>query len=216
MTRTKVIILAIIIFVFALITCVVGWGSWINWVVFICVASSLIGFFYGVEGNWRAFIYTIISYGVYIPFCIMTRYYGELIVSIVVILVSFVTLAKWKKNTKRNIVKINKLSFKEIFICTAIVIAASVTFGCCLRVIGSAHPFLNAICTVSILASLYYGYRISRQENIMIFLNYVCYFMLWIMAGIESETGFILLSIGAIIEMCYLLSTAFPFPNPNK
>jgi hypothetical protein len=209
MNKTKVVILIGLIIGFAVITACFGAGNWLNWLIFLCVATSLIGFLYGHEGHWLTFLFSIISYGIYIPFCIMTKYYGELIVSILVIGVYTVTLFQWKRHTEKKVVKINKLSMREILICYAVFILATIILGFVLGAVNTEQPFINSLCLTSMIAGFYYAYRISRQEMVMMFINYVGYCALWIIAGIGEEHGFILLSVGSIIEMGYVVSSFF-------
>jgi len=192
--------------VFAGITVAFGWSNLLNWIVFVCVVASFVSFMYGVRGYWLCFVFSIISYGIYIPFCIIYKYYGELAISIITIIISFITMFKWKSTTKNQVAKINKLGWLEIAICYGIFgLAGSVAWGI-LWLVGSACPLLNGISIVAVFLSYYFDYRISRQAYVFLLLNYIAYCVLWILAGIKGETsGVVLLSIGSVIEMGYVI-----------
>ena len=174
--------------------------------VCLCVITSFISFYYTARGHWWTFVFAIISYGIYVPFCIIYKYYGELAISFICIAVYFVTLFKWKRNTAQEVVKIKKLGMREILICYAVLCVAIFGVWWVLWALGSAEPLLNAVGTCALLLSFYFDYRISRQAYVALFLNYVMYFVLWILAGVNGdEAGVMLLSIGAVIEMGYVV-----------
>ena len=61
---------------------------------------------FGTEGRWQGFVFSIISYVIYIPFCVWTKYYGELVTAVFVIIADLVILFKWEHSTHNHVVKI--------------------------------------------------------------------------------------------------------------
>jgi len=182
-----------------------NWQNWLHWLVFLSVAIGLFTSLFGIEGSWVCFVFSIVSYAIYIYFCIITNYYGELIVSFLVIGANIVTLVKWKRNTTNGVVKINKISLRELLICAAIFIIFTIALGFILKLINTEYPFLNSICVTSMAIALYFSFRISRNEFLLNIIGNSAYLTLWIFAAIRSDFSFILFSIGGVIEIGYAI-----------
>ena len=207
MTRVKLGVTVALIITLAVITAVIGWADWLNWLVFLSVACGIFTCLYGAEGKWYCFIFQITSYAIYIPFCLMTHYYGELATSIIVIIANTVTLFKWRRNTNATakVVQVNALTVRELLIVLFAFIGAIIGWMFALRAIGTADPLLNAICTIATITGIYFGYRIHRFEFVCAFIYNLSMISLWLLAGLHGDIGLIIFAFGALVEIGFAI-----------
>jgi nicotinamide mononucleotide transporter PnuC len=191
------------IFLLFVVTVCLDYKSPVGWLVFLSVATGFLSCLYAAEGKWVNFIMAIISYAIYIPFCVITKYYGELVTSVIIIVVYTVNLFKWKHHTSAHVVEINKLSSGHLFLVLFLACILTSGYAGILNIFDTEYPILNAICTVSIITALYFSFRISRFDFFAHFIYGASMLILWILAGIEDDIEYILYAIGAVGEMIY-------------
>lgn len=200
----KKLVINILLLVGLFVTTIcLGWDSYLNWLIYLSVAAGIVSSFLGNEGYWVSYIFNIISYGIYVPFCIIENYYGELIVSCIVIIVSFFVLLKWKKHTSNKTVKINIMGIKETTVSIAVLVVITIIFGIIMQAIGTKYAFLNALCIICTVFGFYFDYRISRNRYIVALTQNVAMLTLWVLAATTGNLGYLLFSIGGIIEIFY-------------
>jgi len=202
--KLKALVLAILVAALVIVTAFLGWDNYLNWLIFLSVAAGIFVNMFSAQGHWVCFVFSIISYALYIPFCLMTNYYGELIVSMLVIGANLITLFKWKKNTKNKVAAVSRLSVKEILICCAVAVGLAVGLGFVFMLFDTAYPFLNSVCTISIIVGFYFAYRISRNEFITAIINGIAYSILWVLAAVNGDGfDYLLFAVGGFIGICY-------------
>jgi len=204
--KIKIVVAVTWICILAIVTIILGWDNWLNWLIFLSVTFGLLVNAFSAEGRWICYIFSIISYAIYIPFCIVANVHGELAVSFLVIFANFITLFKWRKNTKNKSVTINKLSFKENAICVCVAIVLTIALGFVFMAMETPFPFLNSICVVAIVIGFWFEYRISRSQFVSMVVNATAYLTLWLLHAIQGgDLGFLLFTIGGIATLGYSL-----------
>lgn len=174
--------------------------TWLIW------ASSIFGILsskFATDGKWLTFVFDIISYGLYIFICINEKYYGELILSVIIIIIHIFSLFEWKKNQQDNIVKIKRLTKKEVSLSIVISSILLILYVGILYLIKSDMPILNAIPTIIYLLGNYYCFRRSVLQ-FYCWIGYEVVFMsLWIVSAINGELGSIIFLVGGLSEFIY-------------
>ena len=174
--------------------------TWFIW------ASSIFGILsskFATDGKWLTFIFDIISYGLYIFICINEKYYGELILSVIIIIIHIFSLFEWKKNQQDNVVKIKNLTKKEFGLSIFISSILLILYIGILYLIKSDLPILNAIPTIIYLLGNYYCFRRSVLQ-FYCWIGYEVVFMsLWVVSAMNGELGSIIFLVGGISEFIY-------------
>lgn len=87
----------ILITVYAII-----FSSAIMWVIWLSTLLGMLSSKTNTEGKWITFIFDILSYAIYIYVCIAEKYYGELILSVIIITIHMFSLFEWKKTKHKT------------------------------------------------------------------------------------------------------------------
>ena len=132
-----------------------------------------------------------------VAFCIMYaytsyqfRYYGEMITYLAMSLpIAFVSIFTWLKNPYKkgeNVVKIHKLSGKEIVLMTAFAIGVTIGFYFVLRVLNTPNLIVS---TISVTTSFFAAYLLLRRNTyyaLAYALNDLILITLWVLASIKD------------------------------
>lgn len=179
------------------------YSSLLTWLIW---ASSILGILsskFATDGKWLTFVFDIISYGLYIFICINEKYYGELILSVIIIIIHIFSLFEWKKNQQDNVVKIKQLTKKQIGLSIVISSVLLIIYTGILYLIKSDMPILNAIPTIIYLLGNYYCFRRSVLQ-FYCWIGYEVVFMsLWVVSAINGELGSIIFLVGGLSEFIY-------------
>ena len=173
---------------------------WIAWVssFFGILASKTAS-----EGKWTTFVFDILSYIVYIFSCIKYQYYGEMILSYIVIFCHMIGIIQWKNNQNDNIVKVNKIKKKELFVFVLVGIALFGFYYYLLKTCHSNLAILNAIATILFLMGNYCSYRRSVCQFVFWGIYEICFLITWFCTISYSSLGGIIFLIDGICELGY-------------
>src|SRR5574344_896340 len=203
----KLLTLSNCLFVLSIIvttTLAIIYSSLITWIIWLSSILGILSSKTATEGKWLTFVFDIISYGLYIYVCIFELYYGELTLSIIIIIIHLFGLFQWKNNSDEdNVVIVKRLKTKEILISTIISLVIFVVYGYVLFLVGSKYPFLNAIPTIVYLLGNYFSIRRSILQFYCYILYEIFFIALWILVAVEGEFVSIIFLIGGICEFIY-------------
>ena len=188
------------------ITIAIIFSSLITWLIWASVIFGIFTAVFSSKGKWICFIFDLLSYAFYIYICLVEKYYGELILAAVVIIISIISLFQWKNNQVDDVVKINNLKTKEFVVLGIISIISLAIYLLILYFIGSDMPILNAVPTVVYLI----GYYLCARRSVFQFYFYILYeilfIVLWIITACSGGIESILFLVGAIFELIYLIA----------
>ena len=193
----------LVVFVIISTTFAILYSSLLTWIIWISGITGILSACYGSKGKWICFVFDIISYGTYIYICLVERYYGELILAGIVIIIYTVSLFEWRRNNAGDHVKINALSLKELLLTFSIGIISIVVYAVALYYMKSDLPILNAIPTVAFLLGTYFSFRRSPIQFCMYVMYELLFISLWIIAAVSGDTGGIIFVIEAIGELVF-------------
>ncbi len=179
------------------------YSSALTWLIFLSSVFGILSSIFATKGKWLTYVFDILSYALYIYICIVNKYYGELILSVVIIVIHICALIEWKKNTVEDVVLVNRIGTKEILISVSIGTVFTVIYGVILFFINSQYPILNAISTVVYLLGNYYAYRRSQLQFLGWILYDVFFIIIWGLTIINGDYGSIIFLIGGISELIY-------------
>ncbi len=192
------------------------YSSFMTWLIFASVILGIASSKFTAEGKWITFVFDILSYGVYIYICLIERYYGELALSVFVIIIHLISLFEWKKNDKNNHVLIRKLGGREVSLSLLISLIGLVIYSTILFYAGSEYPILNALSSVCYLVGNYYAFRRSSFQ----FFGYIGYEVvfvsLWILSAAGGNLGSLLFLVGGLSEMVFQVSGIFEWNKAVK
>lgn len=210
MNKRNIIFALLITIALAVATAIIDATDFRSWLVFVSVAAAVWSAFLYGEGKWYAFVFEIVSYGMYIYFCIVMLFYGELALSVIVIIVSVVSLIKWKKNTNdEKRVVAQRLSVKELLLVAAACVIGSLLLWWLFYVVDGGLPLLNGMGVMLLLAGMYLAYRISKWQFIPQIFYGLVLVALWVISAVQgAPLGFALFAVGGVIDIV-LYSLAF-------
>ena len=153
-----------------------------NWLVLVTAVLGVVAFFSVAKGYFIAPILNIIYSGLYIVMALTQKYYGEIVLSCLCILLNIFAIVSWFKNRNKedkNIVQVNDLKWQEYV--AVIVSAALLTVGFyyILRAIGTAQALTGAISMILSLSAEYLALRRSNWYALGYILNDVTVMVLW-------------------------------------
>lgn len=155
------------------------------------------------DGKWQAFIFDILSSALYLNACLNNKYYGEFILSVLIIMFNVICLKEWKKNTTNNFVKISDVCYKEIrFIGFVGIILLSV-YAIILTKLNTAFALFNAICTISFILGNYFCFRRSVIQFYCLVTYEIFFITLWCISAFSGNFISILFIFGGTFELLY-------------
>ncbi len=175
-------------------------NAWIVW------ASTILGILsskMASSGKLTMFIFDIISYIFYISICLKANYFGELTLSVIIILINLFCLIEWSKNQKDNTVIINKLNKSEISFSVFCTVLILIIYTILLYRINSDYVFLNALSTISYLLGSYFCYRRSVLQFYSWIFYEIVFIALWVISATTGNISNIIFLIGGISELIY-------------
>lgn len=180
-------------------------SSFMTWLVWASVVFGILTAVFSAKGKWICFVFDLLSYAFYIYICLVEKYYGELILSVIVIFISIISLFQWKNNQVDEVVKINKLKTKEVVLVGVVALVALVVYTVILHYMGSDMIILNVLPTIVYLL----GYYLCARRSILQFYCYIAYeilfIVLWIITACRGEFESVIFLVGAISELVYLI-----------
>ena len=202
LTVSNVLLLFSILFATAL---AIVFSSLMTWLVWASAIFGILTAVFSAKGKWICFVFDLLSYAFYIYICLVEKYYGELILSIIIIFISIISLFEWRNNQINEVVKINKLKNNEIVLAGTIGIVGLVVYIMILHFMGSDMSILNAVPTIAYLL----GYYFCVRRSILQFCCYIAYevlfIILWIITACRGEFESVIFLVGAISELFYLI-----------
>ncbi len=174
--------------------------TWIIW------ASSILGIMssmFATKGKWASFVFDILSYGFYIYICLISIYYGELILSCIIIVLHILSLFEWRSHQKDSVVLIRTIKKKEILLSSLISLVIVIAYAVGLHFLGSNYPLLNAFATVVYLLGNYFALRRSILQFVCWILYEIFFISLWILSAISGDLSGIIFLVGGVSEMVY-------------
>ncbi len=160
---------------------------------YMALLASLVGvtsLIFGAKGNPIGPLLSIIFSLIYGIISFSCRYFGEVILYWgITAPMSFVSLVAWLKNPyngKRNEVKVNKISGKEIFFMSFFVIAVTVLFYFILKCFGTENLYLSTFSVTVSFAAIYLTFRRSPYFAIVYAVNDIVLIALWTLAAAKD------------------------------
>ena len=179
------------------------YSSLMTWLIWLSTVFGIFSSRSATSGKWSTFVYDIISYGIYIYICLIEMYYGELTLSVIIIVIHIFSLFEWKKNQLDGKVIIKSLTRKELILSFLISGAVLVVYAIILYFVGTVFPILNAIPTIVYLLGNYFSLRRSVLQ-FYCWVGYELFFVaLWIIVAAKGELGSIIFLVGGISELIY-------------
>lgn len=194
------------IFIFnILLFCIIAVCFWEAHTLFILLSAifGLMATRAATKGRWTTFLFDIISNALYIQICIDQKYFGELILSVLVIIIHMYGLFEWRKKRFENSVAINHLSGNEIKFTMFVFGVLFVSYALILGQMHSALPILNAFSTITYFLGNYYAYRRSILQFYLWSLYELSFIMLWTFSAIRGDLSSAILLIGGVGEFVF-------------
>jgi len=191
-------------------------SSPITWIVWTSTVLGIVASKKASEGSWTTFIFDILSYIVYIFLCLNEKYYGEMILSYIVIFCHMYGILEWKNNTNNQKVKINYIKFKEIFFILTVGIICVLLYSFLLNKINSRFILLNAISTVSFLIGNYFSYRRSVLQFLFWIIYEIYFILLWLISFLNGNSENLIFLIGGVCELIYNFLGVYKWNKSKK
>ena len=173
------------------------------WIVWISTILGIMSSKMASSGKLTMFLFDIVSYIFYISICLNANYFGELTLSLIIILINLFCLVEWSRHQKDNTVIISKLNKSEInfslFCASILLIIYSIT----LYKFNSDFAFLNALSTISYLLGSYFCYRRSVLQFYSWIFYEIVFIALWLISAVNGDVSNIIFLIGGISELIY-------------
>ena len=201
--------LILLTFALASVVMAIVFATPISWLVCISSITGMLAVKTNTEGKWICFIFDSISFGTYIYVCFIERYYGEMILAIVIIIWYTISLFEWKKHEMENVVEVDHLKTREIVIITIITILFILGYALVLFKINSDMPLLNAIPTAMFLLGNYLCTKRSRFQFVFFALYEIFFIVLWVMAAINGDIGGAIFVVEAVSELIFCIIGIF-------
>lgn len=195
----------IFFYVCCLVTIIIAriYTSIFTWIVAISSIFGMLSSKTAIEGKWLTFLFDAISYALYIIVCAYEKYYGEIILSCIIIVIHMLSLFEWRKHQIDNKVIVNKINNKELISSLCISICICAVYFIILGYLNTQQPVLNAISTIIYLLGNYYCFRRSVLQ-FYCWIGYEITFMsLWIISAVNGAVGSIIFLIGGLSELVY-------------
>ena len=154
-------------------------------------------------GKWHMFVFDIISYVAYIYTCLTAVYFGEVVLSLIVIVINLFCLFEWKNHQKDNIIIINSLNKREInfaVFCATILLFA---YSGLLHMANTNFVILNALATISYLLGSYFCYRRSILQFYSWIVYEIAFITLWLISAINGNIENSMFLIGGTSELIF-------------
>lgn len=178
-------------------------SSLMTWLIWLSTIFGMFSSRAAANGKWLTFVYDIISYGIYIYICLSEKYFGELTLSCVIIIIHIFSLIEWKNNQSSGKVIIKTLTKKEMIITLSVASVTLVCYSLVLYFVGSTFPILNAIPTIIYLLGNYFALRRSVLQFYCWIGYEIGFIALWIIAAFNGEMGSTIFLVGGIAELIY-------------
>ena len=192
------------------------YSSLLTWIIWVSGITGILSACYGSKGKWICFVFDIISYGTYIYICLMERYYGELILAGIVIIIYTISLFEWRRNYDKDHVIVNALSMRELLLTFGIGIVATAGYAVALYFMKSELPILNAIPTAAFLLGTYFSFRRSPLQFYMYVLYETLFITLWIIATVGGDRGGMIYVVEAVGELIFCTIGIFKWNKKLK
>lgn len=180
-------------------------SSLMTWIIWLSEVFGILTTFFSAKGKWICYIFDLASYALYIYVCLIERYYGEMILSFIVIIISIISLVKWKKNQLEDVVEVNWISNKEVAFSYVFGAIALVLYSVVLYFLNTSLPILNAIPTIFYLLGYYYGARRSMLQFYSFIAYEVGFVLIWTVTAINGQIDSLIFLIGGICEIIFLI-----------
>lgn len=173
------------------------------WIVWVSTVLGVLSSKMASSGKLTMFLFDIVSYIFYISICLNANYFGELTLSIIIILINLFCLVEWSKNQKDNAVIISRLNKSETnfsLFCASIFL---IIYSVILYRFDSDFAFLNALSTISYLLGSYFCYRRSIWQFYSWIFYEIVFIVLWVISAINGDVSNIIFLIGGVSELIY-------------
>lgn len=173
------------------------------WIVWVSTVLGVLSSKMASSGKLTMFLFDIVSYIFYISICLNANYFGELTLSIIIILINLFCLVEWSKNQKDNSVIISRLNKSETnfsLFCASIFL---IIYSVILYKFDSDFAFLNALSTISYLLGSYFCYRRSIWQFYSWIFYEIVFIVLWVISAINGNVSNIIFLIGGVSELIY-------------
>src|SRR5574344_629141 len=199
--------------------CAIFFSSVDTWLIFLSVVLYIFNRLFHSKASSLCFIFSIVSYLIYIFYCYKTKYFGEISYSVVIIIMDIVTLLVWNngKNTEKKDIKINKLGKTELIVSFSVLSAITICCYFILRALGSGLCILNTFSNSLALAVIYFDIRKSRLANIISIFASAIYIAVWIVSASTNFAGPALIcSVNGLFELVWNVYGAIKWQNMYK
>ncbi len=176
---------------------VLTWMIWLSTVLGLFSSQAL------SDAKIGSFVFEILSYAVYIYVCIKQAFFGEIILSCIIIVLHIITIFEWNKHLINKQVEVSNTNNLEIVVLIVISIVLGILYSLFLYKINSALPILNAIPTITYLLSCYFCYRRSILQFVCTIIYEISFMVLWIVQASWGEISGLIFLIGGIYEFIY-------------
>ena len=197
--------LLLVLCLLAITVVAIIFSSLMTWIIWICEVFGILTTFFSAKGKWICYIFDLASYALYIYICLIERYYGEMILSFIVIIISIISLIQWKKNQMDDVVEVNWISNKEVVLSYVFSAIALIVYSIILYFLNTSMPILNAIPTICYLL----GYYFAARRSMLQFYTFIAYelgfVLIWTITAINGQFDSFIFLIGGICEIVFLI-----------
>lgn len=192
-----------------IVTLAILHSSALMWVVAISAILGILASVFTASGIWVAYLMDSVSFGIYMYTCYGEKYYGEMVLSGIIIILEICTIIEWIRHKEKNVVIVNKISKKSWIISLISAIILTIIYALILYFTGSNLPILNALGTCVYIFGVYLAFRRSILQFVGYLSYEVIFFILWATTAIQHNYyGFIYL-VGGITETILLVLGIF-------
>ncbi len=191
-------------------------SSPLSWLVWLSTTLGMLAAKDAKDGKWTNFLFDIISYLTYIIVCIKENYYGELILSFIVIVINIFSIIEWKKHSFGKEVLINKITLNETHFAMFVWAIIFIIYAIFLNIFNSSMPILNALGTTFFLLGNYFSYRRCGYQFYCWGIYEITFIILWLVSAINSNAGNIIFLIDGIVELIYNIMGIFTWNKLSK
>jgi len=154
-------------------------------------------------GKWHMFVFDIISYVAYIYTCLNAVYFGEVVLSVVVIIINLFCLFEWKNHQKDNIIIINKINKAEINFAVFCALVVLFAYSGLLYMANTNFVLLNALATISYLLGSYFCCRRSILQFYSWIVYEIAFILLWLISAVNGRIENAMFLIGGTSELIF-------------
>ena len=155
------------------------------------------------NGKWHMFIFDIMSYIIYIYVSLKAAYFGEVVLSTIVIIINLFCLTEWKKYQNADIIIINTINKKEIKFVIFVAMIMFFTYSALLYMANTKFVLINAFATIFYLLGSYFCYRRSILQFYSWIIYEIAFIILWLFSALSGSIENAMFLVGGLSELIF-------------